>query len=268
MGSGLNHTNFNLIFAFFNFQFAMSSASNLQIKSRLERAYAFADLSRYSFKDRLIIRLADLAFYFAIRFLGATAKFEVEGWEHHDEVMNRGGLPIYVFWHERIMMTTYWWRNRKIVVLTSQSRDGEYIARFIQRFGYGVVRGSSSRGAVGAVLEMARLMRAGCTVCFVVDGPRGPRREAKMGPALLAKRTGHPILPVTMSLRNQWLLPSWDLFQVPKPFTRAKIFVAPPIYVPADANEVELNTARDKLQASLEDLDRRSDEWRAGISPE
>ena len=237
-------------------------------RASLERAYAFADLSKYSFKERLIIRLADLAFYLVIRFLGATAKFEVEGWEHHDEVTDSGHLPIYVFWHERIMMTTYWWRNRKIVVLTSQSRDGEYIARFIQRFGYGAVRGSSTRGAVGAVLEMAKLMRAGCTVCFVLDGPRGPARVAKPGPALLAKRTGHPVLPVTMALRKQWLLPTWDRFQVPKPFTRAKIFVESPIYVPADADEAELGKKRDEIQRVLEDLDRRAEEWRAGISSE
>lgn len=244
----------------------MASTSSAQSDSRLDRAYSFADLSKYSFKDRLLIRAADLAFYLVIRFLGATARFEVEGWEHHDAVTNAGKLPIYIFWHERIMMTTYWWRNRKIVVLTSQSRDGEYIARFIQRFGYGAVRGSSTRGAVGAVLEMARLMRAGCTMCFVVDGPKGPRRVAKMGPALLAKRSGHPILPVTMALKKHWTLPSWDLFQVPKPFTRAKVFVAPPIYVPADADEQALGAARDQLQTVLEDLDRRSDEWRAGIS--
>jgi hypothetical protein len=240
----------------------MSLASNAQLNSRLPRVYGFADLSKYSFKDRLVIRAADLAFYIVIRFLGVTARFEVEGWEHHDAVRNSGCLPIYVFWHERIMMTTYWWRNRRIVVLTSQSRDGEYIARFIQRFGYGAVRGSSTRGAVGAVLKMARLMRAGCAVCFVVDGPRGPRHVAKMGPALLAKRTGHPILPVTMALKKQWLLPTWDRFQVPKPFTRAKVFVESPIYVSADADEAELKKKRDELQRVLEDLNRRAEEWR------
>jgi lysophospholipid acyltransferase (LPLAT)-like uncharacterized protein len=243
----------------------VSPSANVQLNSRLQRAYAFADLSRYSFKDRLIIRTADLAFYFLIRFLGATARFEVEGWEHHEAVTNNGGLPIYVFWHERIMMTTYWWRNRKIVVLTSQSRDGEYIARFIQRFGYGAVRGSSSRGAVGAVLEMARLMRAGCTTCFVVDGPRGPRRQAKTGPALLAKRSGHPILPVTMALKKHWTLRTWDHFQVPKPFSRAKVFVAPPIYVAADADDQELEQKRIELQQALDDLTERAEQWRANL---
>src|SRR5689334_6280309 len=116
-----------------------SSTARIKSSTDLDRVYSFADLSNYSFKDRLIIHAADLAFYFLIRFLGATARFEVEGWENHDTVTKSGGLPIYAFWHERIMMTTYWWRNRKIVVLTSQSRDGEYIARFIQRFGYGAV---------------------------------------------------------------------------------------------------------------------------------
>ena len=241
-----------------------SAAADAQIK--LDRVYSFADLSSYSFKERLIIRVADLAFYLLIRILGATAKFEVEGWENHDAVTENGGLPIYVFWHERIMMTTYWWRNRKIVVLTSQSRDGEYIARFIQRFGYGAVRGSSSRGAVGAVLKMAKLMRAGCTTCFVVDGPRGPRHEAKTGPALLAKRSGHPILPVTMALKKHWTLPSWDRFQVPKPFTRAKVFVAPPIYVAADADDKELERKRCEVQRVLDDLTQRAEQWRAGVS--
>jgi len=243
-----------------------SNAATVQSATNLDRVYSFADLSNYSFKDRLIIRAADLAFYFLIRFLGATAKFEVEGWENHDAVTENAGLPIYVFWHERIMMTTYWWRNRKIVVLTSQSRDGEYIARFIQRFGYGAVRGSSSRGGVGAVLKMAKLMRAGCTTCFVVDGPRGPRHEAKMGPALLAKRSGHPILPVTMALKKHWTLPSWDHFQVPKPFTRAKVFVAAPIYVAPEADDEELERKRCEVQRVLDDLTKRAEQWRASVS--
>ena len=97
--------------------------------------------------------------------------------------------------------------------MTSRSFDGEYIARFIQRFGYGAVRGSSTRGGVGAIVEMARLMRAGCTTAFTIDGPKGPRYVAKMGAVLLAKKSGHPIMPVTMALRSYWKIPSWDYFK-------------------------------------------------------
>ena len=228
----------------------------------VERAYKFADLSSYPFKKRLLIRAADVAFYALISTLGRTARFEVEGWENHEKVVQTGGLPIYCFWHDRIFLTTYWWRRRRIVVMTSQSFDGEYIARFIQRFGYGAARGSSTRGGVGAVVEMSRLMRAGCTTAFTIDGPKGPRYVAKMGAVLLAKKSGHPVLPVTMALARYWTLPSWDRFQIPKPFTRAKVFVAEPIYVPPDADDEMLNIKRDELQRVLDDLTRRGEEWR------
>ena len=226
----------------------------VSIEKRVNRAYEFADLSEYSFKDRMLIRAADLAFYFLINLVGRTARFEVTGWENHEKAEESGGLPIYVFWHDRIFLTTYWWRKRRIVVMTSRSFDGEYIARFIQRFGYGAVRGSSTRGGVGAVVEMARLMRAGCTTAFTIDGPKGPRYIAKMGAVLLAKKSGQPILPVTMALDRYWTTPSWDKFQIPKPFTRARVYVVPPIYVPADADDNLLAEKRNELQQALDDL--------------
>lgn len=245
---------------------AESTSANVNRRTGdVERAYRFADLSDYSFKERLIIRLADLAFYALINLIGRTIKFEVTGWENHEQILSDGHLPIYVFWHERIFLTTYWWRNRRIVVLTSRSFDGEYIARFIQRFGYGAVRGSSTRGGVGAVVEMVRLMRSGCTTAFTIDGPKGPPRVAKMGAVLLAKKSGHPICPVTMALERRWIAPTWDSFQVPKPFSRACVFVAPPIYVAADADEAELAARNDQLQATLDELTVRAEAWRASL---
>ncbi len=243
-----------------------ASPSKDRVEESVERAYKFADLSAYPFKKRLMIRAADLVFYALINLIGRTARFEVLDWENHDKATENGGLPIYVFWHDRIFLTTYWWRARKIVVMTSQSFDGEYIARFIQRFGYGAARGSSSRGAVGAVVEMARLMRAGCTTAFTIDGPKGPPYVAKMGAVLLAKKSGQPIMPVTMTLARYWKVPSWDSFQIPKPFTRARVYVAPPIRVPADADEELLQAKRDELQQALDDLNRRGDEWREKLS--
>jgi len=220
------------------------------------RAYARADLSSYSFKQRLIIRAADLAFYVLINVIGRTTRFRVEGWEHWEAATSRDGhQPIYTFWHNRVFLATYFWRRRGIVVMTSQSFDGEYIARFIQRFGYGASRGSSSRGAVGALVEMVKLMRhEGRPTAFTIDGPRGPRYVAKMGAVLLAKKTGAPILPFSVNSARYYSAPSWDAFQIPYPFTRARVRIAPPIYVPADADEATLEAKRDELQRALDSL--------------
>ncbi len=220
----------------------------------MKRAYKFADLSAYTLKQRLLIRTIDLAFYTLIGVIGRTTRFEVEGWEHWQTLEHAGHVPIYTCWHNRILLATYFWRQRGIVVVTSQSFDGEYIARFIQRFGYGAARGSSTRGGVGALVEMIRVMRAGVPAGFTIDGPRGPRYVAKMGAVLLAKKTGQPILPFTVRSTRHITIPSWDALQVPLPFARACVCIAAPIFVPADASDARLEAKRNELQQALDAL--------------
>ncbi|MDQ1559458.1 MAG: hypothetical protein QOD32_2518, partial [Pyrinomonadaceae bacterium] len=194
----------------------------------LARADRFADLSAYTFKQRFLIRAADISFYVLINLIGRTTRFSVEGWEHWEAATRDGRQPIYTFWHNRVFLATYFFRRRGIVVMTSRSFDGEYIARFIQRFGYGASRGSSSRGAVGALVEMVKLMRReGRPTGFTIDGPRGPRQVAKMGAVLLAKKTGQPVLPFSVNPESFWQVGSWDRLQIPKPFTRAVVRIAP-----------------------------------------
>jgi lysophospholipid acyltransferase (LPLAT)-like uncharacterized protein len=219
---------------------------------RIARAYRFADLSSYSLKQRLAIRAAGIVFPLLIRAIGATLRFTIEGQEHWDEAARGGRLPIYTFWHDRIFAGTYFFRGRRIVIMTSQSFDGEYIARFIQRLGYGAVRGSSTRGGVGALVELTRLVRKGCPAGFSIDGPKGPRHVAKMGAVLLAKKTGQAVLPFGVNAERFWSLKSWDRMQIPKPFSRVQVRFAPPISVAPEADEAALAAAQAKLQRALE----------------
>ncbi|MGH9905719.1 MAG: lysophospholipid acyltransferase family protein [Pyrinomonadaceae bacterium] len=237
------------------------------MQQTLERAYSFADLSAYPIKKRLLIRIADLAFFVLIKLIGRTVRFEVKGWENWEAASSAGNIPIYTLWHNRVFLATYFFQRRRIVVMTSQSFDGEYIARFIQRFGYGAARGSSTRGGTGAIVEMIRMMRAGCPGGFTIDGPKGPKYVAKMGAVLLAKKTGHPILPFTITASRFWTAKkSWDHFQVPRPFTRALVDIARPIQVTDNAGETELLAKRNELQSVLDSLTRRGEEWRTAQS--
>ena len=228
------------------------------------RAYKFADLSSYPFKKRFLIRAAGVAFFLLIKLIGRTIRWQVEGWENWEAANADGRVPIYAFWHNRIFLATYFFQRRSIVVMTSQSFDGEYIARFIQRFGYGAARGSSTRVAVGPIVEMTRLVRAGSPAGFSIDGPKGPRYVAKMGAVLLAKKTGQPILPFTITSQRFWEAKrSWDGFQVPLPFSRARIEIAPPIYVSADTNDDGLEAKREELQATLDQINAQGEVWAA-----
>ena len=231
----------------------------------LEKVYAFDPLDKFTFGERLVIRVADLVFYAAISIIGKTMRWETKGLEHLDAVVESGRQSIFCLWHERIFAATYSLRGRGIVVITSQSKDGEYIARFLKRLGYGTIRGSSTRGGVGALVEMVRAMRRGLAMAFTVDGPRGPRREVKKGAVLLAKKTGNPLLPLGVECERYWTIGSWDQMQIPKPFTRARLIIAPPIEVSPDVDDETLEIKRTELEHALEGIVESGKKWRESL---
>src|SRR6267142_6631581 len=133
--------------------------------------------------------------YPLINALGHTLRWRAEGLHHYDAIVASGRQPVMAFWHGRILPATYYFRRRGIVVITSENFDGEWIARIIERFGYGTARGSTSRGAKRALLRLRRDMAAGNPAALTLDGPRGPARVAQPGAVWLAKTTGNPVLP-------------------------------------------------------------------------
>lgn len=159
---------------------------------------------------------------------------------------------IFPFWHRCVLPAAWIFRRRNLAVLTSRSRDGEYIARVIRRFGFVPVRGSSSRGGQRGLLELRTLVANRQGVAFTIDGPRGPRYVAKRGPVLLARMTGVPITPFYVAVEKSWILKTWDAILIPKPFSRVLIAVAAKIYVPADADEAALECHHAEMQAALE----------------
>ena len=225
------------------------------------RVYVSAGLRRFSVWQRLAIHLVTVAFHSLITLICFTARWTVIGWSSSEDVRAAGERFILTFWHDRIVLATWFWRRRGIVVMTSRSFDGEYIARFIQRFGYGAARGSSSRGGAEALDEMAACLAHGIDTAFTIDGPRGPRYVAKHGAVRLASMSGQPILPFCVAAEHAWKIRSWDRLQIPRPFTRAVMLVGEPIRVAQDASAAMLADAQDRLQASLDVLRERADGW-------
>ena len=167
---------------------------------------------------------------------------------------------LYTLWHGRLLPLTWLHRGSDIASLISQSSDGEYIARVVERWGYTTVRGSSSRGGSGALREMVKHTRAGRPIAITPDGPRGPRQKLKPGVLTLAQLTGAPILPVSASATRAWWVDArWDLFLVPKPFATVYVRYADPVYVPRSANEAELAVIGAQVEANLNRLTAETD---------
>ena len=215
----------------------------------------------FTSSEQLKARLIGWAGYLAIAAIGWTIRWQSVGDESYKSILKSGRRAIFVFWHGRIFPATYFWRNRDIVVMTSQNLDGEGIAQCIQRLGYGVARGSSSRGGFRALAQLARDIRSGKDAAFTIDGPRGPRHVAKQGPILLAFKTGAAVFCFHVSMKRRIQLKSWDGFQIPVPFTKAILLQAEPIWVPQDSSEEQLRALHQKMQETLDALTLRGDAW-------
>lgn len=181
-----------------------------------------------------------------------TTRWRVEGDDAAAGLWVAGKPFILAFWHGRLLlMTVYWQRKVPMNMLISQSADGELIARTIGRIGISAIRGSSKRGGALAVRSMVKVARAGECIGFTPDGPRGPRMHASSGIIDVARLSGLPILPVTLSTRRHRVLNSWDRFCVPLPFSRGIIRWGTPLEVARDADAAVCEAARADLEANL-----------------
>ena len=186
-----------------------------------------------------------------------TLRWTIEGAEHYDAVLASGRQPILAFWHGRILPSLYYFRDRRIVVITSQNFDGEWIGRIITRFGYGTARGSSSRGGARALVQMRRDLAEGRPVAFTLDGPRGPARVAQAGAVWLAGATGQPVVPFHIEAQRAWTTSSWDRGQIPKPFSAMAVVIGAPIEI-AGTEPATTEEARAALERVLADLELRA----------
>ena len=213
---------------------------------------------RASWFKRVEVALIAGLGYPLINALGHTLRWRVEGLHHYEAILASGRQPVMAFWHGRILPATYYFRGRGIVVITSGNFDGEWIARIIERFGYGTARGSTTRGAKKALVQLVRAVRTGRPAGFTLDGPRGPARVAQPGAVWLASTTGNPVLPFHLEASSSWTLRSWDRTQIPKPFSTVSLVVGEPIDVPPASTDEALEVSRRKLEETLSALEMRA----------
>jgi lysophospholipid acyltransferase (LPLAT)-like uncharacterized protein len=207
---------------------------------------------------RLSLILGPPLFKILTTLLFLTCRFSWIGREH----LERQGRPLVAaFWHYSVFLILHLSRGRrKWVAMVSASRDGEYVARIVESFGFETVRGSRNRGGVGALKEMIRAVRVKqLSAAIVADGSQGPPLAAQPGSVLLASRTGAPILPVAWAADRYWAFHSWDRTVLPKPFARIRVVIGEPFPVPEGLAAEELEGYRRELERRLMRLYR--DSW-------
>lgn len=186
-----------------------------------------------------------------------TCRSQVLSSEAYDKYIVQGRSAIGVTWHRGAIFFLYYTGFLKPAIMISRSKDGDLLARFTAGMGGVPVRGSSSRGGLAALREMAEYLQGGRPryAATVADGPRGPRYEAKKGMIALAMKTGLPLLPIMWSANRQWVFKkSWDHTILPKPFARVYLKAGRELFYPPAMSPEELEVARRELEDELNRL--------------
>jgi lysophospholipid acyltransferase (LPLAT)-like uncharacterized protein len=180
-----------------------------------------------------------------------TLRIHVDNEESYRAYTEHEQPVIFVLWHGRLLPLGFVHRGQGVIGLASHSADGEYIARLLLHWGFGLIRGSSSRGGDTAFRELVRAVKGGRTVAITPDGPRGPREQVKPGVLQLAQLTGAPLIPVAAASSRAWWFVSWDRFLVPQPFARLAVAYGPALHVPRDIDAAGLDRIATAVESEL-----------------
>jgi lysophospholipid acyltransferase (LPLAT)-like uncharacterized protein len=171
-------------------------------------------------------------------------------------------LFVFACWHEMVVMPLALRGHRKMLAMASLHGDGDIISTAITQLGWNVVRGSTSRGSVAALL---RMLRAGDQhLNLTPDGPRGPRRTMSSGAIFLASKLGRPLVCVGYGYDRPWRMRSWDRFAVPRPFCRGRAVFGPPLRVPGNLDREGLECYRSWFEDLLTFLTEDAERWAEG----
>lgn len=169
-----------------------------------------------------------------LRFVALTSSIIIDGIDNKTTLAFNKKNFILAVWHNKLFFSAYLERDNNLFTLISHSQDGEYITKVLKKFGFQIIRGSSSKGAVKALVQMIKVIRQGNNAAITPDGPRGPIYNVQPGIVMLAQKTRCPIIPISYASRFKKRLSSWDGFEIPYPFNKIVVTYGKPLYINKD----------------------------------
>jgi lysophospholipid acyltransferase (LPLAT)-like uncharacterized protein len=216
-----------------------------------------------SLKLRLQINIA----CFLVWLLGRSLRYRVIGREQLERYHGKKGFIINS-WHGQQLVGFYFFRGCGYYILSSMHRDGEISSSIMRKFGWKIIRGSSTKGGVRSLIELMRFLRQGEGTVLTPDA-QGPIYHIEPGGIYLAQKTGAPLIPLAFVFDRKWVSEkSWDKFVIPKPFARCVAYFGEPITITSELTEENLELEKKRLQDAIHEANRHGEEvlqqWRSG----
>lgn len=204
--------------------------------------------------NRLLLRVIPGAVFWLMRLWFSSCRVIVHNEEYFLPFKEKKQTAIAAFWHYSIIYILYHMRHYSTTAMVSASKDGDYLARLAEKIGYSTVRGSKNTKSIEGLKALLRAVRRGSNAAIVADGSQGPAQIVQAGCVYLSSRSGVPVLPMVYTASSYFTINSWDRTLIPKPFCRIDFHYGEPLFVPAKADQKELEQYRLLLEQRLDTL--------------
>lgn len=167
---------------------------------------------------------------------------------------------IFAHWHGDELVIIHLVPIYKIATMTSKSKDGELVDFVLRKLGGATSRGSSTRGGIGALKGLIRLLRSGNhNASMAVDGPKGPLHQVKLGVFELSKLTDALIVPVGAASSSAKVFEkSWNKARLPWPFSKVVVVFTEPLPAVPRVGDFDMQENAKKLRTSIFDASQQA----------
>lgn len=202
--------------------------------------------------------LGNLILKHSLDLLCKTLRIEIINQKIVEELERQNQNYVLAFWHGTMLLPWFVHRNKNFSALISMSKDGDLLAKQLKHWKYNVIRGSSHRGGDVALGIMIDCAKNDYSIAITPDGPTGPPLKFKAGAVITAKKSQIPLVLVGVGFEKKKQLKSWDSFQVPLPFSKAKIIYSEPVLVNANLDYQQTNIIIQSCEEILNQLQQRA----------
>jgi lysophospholipid acyltransferase (LPLAT)-like uncharacterized protein len=207
--------------------------------------------------NKIILKITPYLVIILHFLLFRTCRYRIIGKEIFDKLRGRDENFIYVFWHGQHFIFSYLFRKCEAYVLTSLSRDGQLLAKFLRLYRINSIQGSSTRRGYKAFHELKKILDNGGYVAIAPDGPKGPPNVLAPGVISLAGCSGKLILPMACQVEKSWHLNTWDTLIIPRPFSKIILCFGEP-FVVNNLNRENREIVRSNLEFKLNNLNQEA----------
>lgn len=197
-----------------------------------------------------------------LRWVHRTSQWDRLGYEELDRLVAAGEPVIVVLWHQRLLMTPWFFPVHlgPVCSITSSARAGSMAGRIQTRFGLQTIAMSSHKRHVALSRAVLAKIREGVSIGIAADGPRGPERQMSTVPLVWARTSGKRVFLTTFAARKAREAGTWDRMLLPAPWNRGVFLCREWTQeVPRKASPETLEALRLDMQNALNDLTAQAD---------